>query len=67
MLHHLIWRTLHQHGAIMDDVSPIDNVERFADIMVSNQNANSMAFQMPNQITNLTKRDRVNAGKRFIE
>ena len=44
MLYHLIWRALHQHGAIMNDIGPIDDIECFADIMVGDQNADSMVF-----------------------
>ena len=47
MLHHLTWCALHQHGAIMNDIGPIDNIECFADIMVGDQNADSMVFKCP--------------------
>ena len=36
MLYHLIWRALHQHGAITND-SLIDDIECFADIMVGDR------------------------------
>ena len=41
---HLIWRALHQHGAIMDDIELTDDIECLADIMIGDQNADSMVF-----------------------
>ena len=63
MLNHLIRRAFHQHGAIMNDVGTVNNIKRFANIMVGNQNADTMCFQMCNQIANFAKRNRVNAGR----
>ena len=44
MLNHLIWGALHQHGAIMNDIGSIDDIECFADIVVGDQKADPMVF-----------------------
>src|SRR5271168_5088250 len=37
MRHHILRRPLHQYLAIMHDVGTIDNLQRFTDIMITNE------------------------------
>ena len=51
----------------MDDIGPINEAERLADIMVRDQHANPALLQMANQLLDIANGNRVNAGKGFVE
>ena len=51
VLNHFVRCTLHQKCAIVDNVCTINNIQCFANIVISDQNANSMRFQMANKIS----------------
>src|SRR5256885_7668873 len=59
--------TLEQDLAVVDDAGAVDDVERFADIMVGNENANAAAAQFTHQLADIGYGNRVDAGERLIE
>ena len=44
VLNHLIWRALHQNGAVMNNVRAVNYIKCLPNIMVGNQNADTMCF-----------------------
>src|SRR5215471_3696214 len=45
--------TLHQHLAVMNDVSAVDDLERFAHIVVRDEDADAAVLQMLHQLANV--------------
>src|SRR6185312_6802208 len=65
--HDLLGRAFLQNLAFMDDVGPVDDVERIAHIVIGDQNADTAILQMTNQIADVVHRDGVDAGQRLVE
>ena len=51
----------------MQNIGAVGNVQRFADIMVGNQNAEAAVLELRNQIADFGNGDRINTGQRFVE
>jgi hypothetical protein len=56
-----------QHPAVVQDVGPVDDVERVAHIMVSDQHAKPTLLEMRYEVTNLRDVDRIDAGQWLVE
>src|ERR1700677_255533 len=56
-----------QHMSTMNDVGAIDQSERLAHVVVSDQDADAAALEMPHEILDIADRDRVDAGEGFVE
>ena len=57
----------HQHGAFVDDIGPVDEVERLANIMVGDQHADTAFLELANQLADVGNGDRVDSGERLVE
>ena len=51
----------------MQDVCPIDDLERLAHIVVGDQDADPAVLEVRNQVADVADGDRVDAGQRFVE
>ena len=51
----------------MDDVGPVYHIQCFPDIVISDQNAEPMVFQLAYKISDFVESDRINASKGFVE
>jgi len=60
-------RALHEHLAFVDDVSAVDDVERFADIVIGDQHADAAILQMAHKLANVVDRDGINSGERLVQ
>ena len=67
VLNHFFGCALHQKCAIVDNVCTINNVQCFANIVISDQNPNSMCFQMANKVSNFSKCNWIDTSKWFIK
>ena len=38
---HLVRRAFHQHSAVMDDISAVDDIEGLANVMIGDQNVSA--------------------------
>ena len=56
-----------QHGALVDDIGPAANPERFPDVMVRDQHADAAVGEVPGDALDVVHRERVDAGKRLVE
>ena len=62
-----VWRPLGQNVAAVNDVSPIDQPEGFAHIVVGNQDADASPFEVTHEVLDVADRDRVDAGEQFVQ
>lgn len=46
VLHHLVGAARHQHPSIVKDISPINDFQRFPDVVIGDQNADTAFLQM---------------------
>src|SRR5690606_26094486 len=56
-----------QDLSTIDDAGPVDDVERLADIMVGDQDADVTLLEFADKVSNILDRNRVNSCKGFIE
>lgn len=59
--------TMRQNLTSMNNVSAVDQTERFTHIMVSDKNANTTASQMTHELLDVRNGNRVNTGEGFVE
>ncbi len=52
----------HQNLAGMDEVGAVDERKRFANVMIGDENTNTSAFQMTDEVTNVTYGNGINSG-----
>ena len=67
VLHHIVRGSRHQYLAIVQDIGTVDDFQRFAHVVVGNQNADSAFLKVGDKVTNITDADRVDACKGFIQ
>src|SRR5690242_10320135 len=65
--HDLRRRALAQDLATMEDVGAVDDVERLADIVVGDQDADAAVLEVRHQIADLADGNRIDAGQRLVE
>jgi hypothetical protein len=63
----LIGRAFGQDMALMDDERPVDELERFADVVIRNKHPDSPSGELSHQVANITDRNRVNSGEGLVE
>src|SRR6478752_2989804 len=63
----VVLTALHQHLAGIDDVGPVGEGERLADIVVGDKYADTAIGQTPDKPLDLDHCLRINAGERFVE
>ena len=51
----------------MNDIGAVDQPERFADIVIGDENADPAAFEMMNEKLDIADRDGIDSGEGFIE
>src|SRR3954453_3783867 len=59
--------TLEQDLSVVDDAGAVDDVERLADIMVGNENADVALLELAHQLADIGDRNRVDAGEGLVE
>ena len=52
---------------VADDIGTITDSQRFTDIVIGHQNANTDIAQVLNDLLDVDNRNRVDAGKRFVQ
>src|SRR5262245_27566406 len=60
-------RAFGHHFAVVDDVGAVDDVERLAHIVISDEHADAVLFEMLHQLTDFADGDRVDAAERLVE
>ena len=63
----LFRRTREQHLAVVNDAGAVDEVERFADIVIGYQHPDAARLQIDDKVANVADRQGVDSGKRFVE
>src|ERR1700722_6640138 len=63
----VVWRPRGKHFAVLNNVSAIGNIQGFADLVVGDENANSLTAQFRNNFLNIDYGQRVNARKRLVQ
>ncbi len=63
----LIRSSAFENYSIRDDVSPISNAQRFTNIVIRDEHSNPARLEMKNDLLNIGDRDRIDAGKWFVE
>jgi hypothetical protein len=56
-----------QHLAVVDDAGAVDDVERLADIVVGDEDADVALLQLDDEVANVGDRDRIDAGEGLVE
>src|SRR5205085_3694889 len=56
-----------QDLAAIDDAGAVDDVERLADIVIGDQDADVAILEIPDQVANVLDRNRVDAGEGLVE
>src|SRR5215831_16787048 len=56
-----------KNRSVVDDISAVSDLQGFSDIVISYKNPDLLRFQMINDSLNLQHRDRIDAGKRFVQ
>jgi hypothetical protein len=51
----------------MQDIGPIDDLQRVAHIMVGNEDADAAILEVRDEVADVADRDRIDPGKRLIE
>src|SRR5436305_11663097 len=59
--------TLEQHLTVVDDASAVDDVERLADIVVGDQNADVAVLELAHEVADVGDGNRIDSGERLIE
>src|SRR5215208_5446890 len=56
-----------KHAAVVDDVGAVGDAERLAHVVVSDEHADSPLLEVEDDLLDVGDRNRVDAGKRFVE
>jgi len=56
-----------KNRSVVDDISAVSDLQGFSNIVISYKNPDLLRFQMINDSLNLQHRDRIDAGKRFVQ
>lgn len=67
VLQDFCWRTVRDQVSLAHDVGPLTHGQRFADVMIGNQHAETAVTQMLNNALDIDNGDGVNTSKRFIQ
>ena len=61
------WSAGSKDRSIVDDISAVSDLQGFSDIVVRDQNADLLGFQMINEFLDLQHSDRIDPRKRFVQ
>ena len=67
IFHHIIGRAWHQHLAIVQDIGAVNDFQCFPHVMVRDQNSDAPFPEIGHQVPDITHRDRIDPGKRFVQ
>ena len=67
MGHDFVGVAFHQDLTIMKDIGAIHDIQRFANVMIGDQHADSAILEMDDQVANVVDGDRVDPGQRFVK
>ena len=58
---------LHHHLAVMHDVGAVDDLKRFAHIVLGDEHADAAILEVLDQVADFGDGDRVDAGQRLVQ
>ena len=61
------WCALGEDAAVVHDVGAVADAERFADVVIGDQDADAAVLQVPHDALDVANGDWVDAGERFVE
>src|SRR5262245_26384401 len=67
VVHDVVGAAFHQDLAGVNDVGAVSKPQRLTHIMIGDQHPDPAISQMPHERLDVSDRDRVDAGKRFVE
>src|SRR5206468_5871127 len=67
IIHKLVRPATPEDLSLGKDVRPVGNIERLADIVVSDQDANSLSLEVQNDLSNIVDRKRVDTCEGLVE
>ena len=63
----VVGRPFGQDMAAVDDIGAVDQSERFAHVVIGDQNADAATLEMAHEVLDVADRDRVDAGEGLVE
>src|SRR5947209_20152228 len=62
-----LWRAAPEDRSIVNDVRAVSDAQRFAHVVVGNQDTDATIAQMKDDLLDIGDRDRIDAGERLVE